>query len=103
MVVRLALWSLADSPATLEQLRDLVRDEPASAPGLLFGAWVSDDASERFGVVQLWATRDAAETPLPSALRELIGGDPPIAELFDAEATASIVPQLQRLGLAFTE
>jgi hypothetical protein len=28
VVLRLALWSLADSPATLEELRKLVRDEP---------------------------------------------------------------------------
>ena len=102
MVLRLALWSIADSVATLDELREVVRDEPVSAPGLLFGAWVSDEASERFGVVQLWATRDRAEAPLPPRLVELVGSEPPIAELFDVEATASIAPELQRLGLAFS-
>jgi hypothetical protein len=102
VVLRLALWSLAEAPATLEELRNLLGDEPATAPGLLFGAWVSDEASDRFGFVQLWETRDGAEAPLPPGLRELIGGDPPIAELFDVEATASVVSELQHLGLAFT-
>jgi hypothetical protein len=101
VVLRFALWSIADSTATLEELRGLLGDEPVSAPGLLFGAWVSDEASERFGVVQLWASRDGAEAPLPSRLVELVGSEPPIAEVFDVEATASIVPELQRLGLAF--
>ena len=101
MVLRLLLWSTADSVATLEELRGVVRDDPSSAPGLLFGAWVSDEASDRFGLVQLWDSRDGAEAPLPPRLVELIGGDPPIAELFDVEATASIAPELQQLGLAF--
>jgi hypothetical protein len=96
------LWSIADSAASLEELRDVVRDEPPSSPGLLFGAWVSAEAGERFGVVQLWDSREGAETPLPRRLVELVGSEPPIAELFDVEGTASVVPQLQHLGLAFT-
>jgi hypothetical protein len=102
VVLRLALWSIADSLATLDELRELVRDEPESAPGLLFGAWVSDEASERFGVLQLWATREVAEAPLPQRIVDLVGSEPPIAELFDVEGTASIVPELQGLGLAFS-
>jgi hypothetical protein len=100
VVLRLALWSTADSPATLDELRDVVRDEPVTAPGLLFGAWVSDESSERFGVAQLWETREGADAPLPPTLYQLLG-DPPIAELFDVEGTASMLPRLQGLGLAF--
>jgi len=102
VVLRLVLWSTADSTATIDELRDVVRGETTAAPGLLFGAWVSDDAGERLGVVQLWETREGAEAPLPRELVELIGGDPPIAELFDVEATSSVAPELQRLGLAFS-
>ena len=40
MLVRLVLWSLADSDATIEQLRDYLREESVErfqqVPGLLF-------------------------------------------------------------------
>jgi hypothetical protein len=49
----------------------------------------------------VWATREAAEQPLPSRARELIGKDPEIIELFDVEATVSVASGLSRLGLAF--
>ena len=101
MVARLALWSLADSAATVDELRDALRDEEPAPPGLLFGAWVSDETTERFGVFQLWTSGDAADEPLPARVRELIGADPVIAERFDLEATASAAPQLAQLGLAF--
>jgi hypothetical protein len=102
VVLRLVLWSTADSLATIDDLRDAVRGEPTVSPGLLFGSWVSDEAGERFGVVQLWETREGAEAPLPRELVELIGGEPPIAELFDVEATSSVAPELQGLGIAFS-
>jgi hypothetical protein len=43
----------------------------------------------------------AAEQPLPSRARELIGKDPEIAEVFDLEASVSVADQLERLGLVF--
>jgi len=104
MVVRLVLWSLADSQATIGELRRYLRDESVDAfgqvPGLLFKAWVSDDATERWGAIYVWESREAAEQPLPTRARELIGKDPEIAEVFDLEATVSVAPQLARLGLA---
>jgi hypothetical protein len=69
-------------------------------PGLLFKAWISDEATERWGAVYLWESRDAAEQPLPTRARELIGKDPEIAEDFDVEATVSVASELARLGLA---
>ncbi len=41
---------------------------------------------------------EAAEQPLPSRARELIGKDPEIAEVFDLEASVSVADQLARLG-----
>jgi hypothetical protein len=105
MVVRLVLWSLADSPTTIDELRDYLADESVAAfedvPGLLFKAWVSDEPGERWGAVYVWESREASEQPLPSRARELIGSDPQVVEVFDLEATVSVAPELQRLGLAF--
>ncbi|MGH3001842.1 MAG: hypothetical protein ACRDM1_04110 [Gaiellaceae bacterium] len=105
MLVRLVLWSLADADVTIETLRNYIRDEGVElyehAPGLLFKAWVSDEASERWGAVFVWESREAAEQGPASRARELIGKDPEIVELFDLEATVSVAPRLRELGLAF--
>jgi hypothetical protein len=105
VVLRFVLWSLADSDATIAELREYLRDESveqfAQVPGLLFKAWIADEATERWGAVYLWESSDAAEQPLPSRARELIGKDPDVAEVFDVEATVSVADQLARLGLAF--
>jgi hypothetical protein len=108
MLVRFVLWNLADSKTTIEELRRYLRDESvdqfADVPGLRFKAWISDDATERWGAVYVWETADAARQELPSRARELIGKDPDIAEEFDVEATIEgrfAVEELSRLGLAF--
>ena len=105
MVVRFVLWSLVDSQTTVEELRDYLRDEAVDAfaqvPGILFKAWISDEGGERWGAVYVFESAAAAEQPLPSRARELIGKDPDIAEIFDLEASVSVVPELARLGIAF--
>ncbi|HEX6699702.1 MAG TPA: YdhR family protein [Gaiellaceae bacterium] len=110
MVVRLVLWSLADSKTTIGELRRYVRDEAVDAfadvPGLRLKVWISDETTERWGAFYLFESAEAAERPLPSRVRELIGKDPEIAELFDVEATVEgrfLVEQLSRLGLAFED
>ena len=108
MILRLVLWSLADSKTTIGELRRYLRDDSVEAfadvPGLRFKAWISDEATERWGAVYLWETAEAAEQELPSRARELIGKEPDIGETFDVEATIEgrfLVEQLSRLGLAF--
>ena len=105
MIVRLVIWSLADSQTNVGELRRYLLDEAVPAfehvAGLLFKGWFSDEATERWGAVYVWASREASEQELPSRARELIGKDPDIVEVFDLEATVSIAPQLTRLGLAF--
>ena len=110
MLVRLVLWSLADSKTTIAELRRYLRDESVDefeqVPGLRFKAWISDEATERWGAVYLFESAEAAEQELPTRARELIGKDPDVAELFDIEATVEgrfAVEQLSRLGLAFEE
>ena len=108
MLVRLVLWSLADSKTTIEELRRYLRDESVDAfedvPGLRFKAWISDEATDRWGAVYLWESRDDAQQELPSRARELIGKEPDIGEEFDVEATIEgqfLVDALSRRGLAY--
>jgi hypothetical protein len=105
MVVRLVLWNLADSDTSIEELREYLRDEAvdafAAVPGLLFKGWISDAAGERWGAIYLFESAAAAEQPLPSRARELIGKDPDRVEVFDLEASVSVAGQLARLGLVF--
>jgi hypothetical protein len=105
MVVRFVLWNLADSLTSVAELRGYLRDEAVDAfadvPGLLFKGWIADELGERWGAVYLFESAAAAEQPLPSRARELIGKDPDIAEVFDLEASVSVAPELARLGLVF--
>ena len=108
MIVRLVLWSLADSRTTIEELRRYLRNESVDAfedvEGLRFKAWVSDEATERWGAVYVWESADAARQELPSRARDLIGKDPELVEEFDVEATIEgrfDFAELSRLGRAF--
>ena len=108
MLLRFVLWNLADSKTTIDELRRYLRDESVDAfadvRGLRFKAWISDEATERWGAVYLWESPEASEQEVPSRARELIGKDPDIIEVFDVEATIEgryAVEELSRLGLAF--
>jgi hypothetical protein len=108
MVVRIVLWSLADSKTNVDELRRYLQDEAVDAfaelEGLRFKAWISDPVGERWGAFYLFESREAADQPLPSRARELIGKDPELVEEFDLEATVEgryLDEELSRLGLAF--
>jgi hypothetical protein len=108
LLVRLVLWNLADSKTTIAELRRYLRDESVDAfeevPGLRFKAWISDEATERWGAVYLWESADATDQELPSRARDLIGKEPDLVEEFDVEATIEgrfAVEELSRRGLAF--
>jgi hypothetical protein len=85
VIVRLVLWSLADSKTTLAELRHHLDGASEEAPGLRFRAWISDETTERFGAVELWESAEAAEQAVPRRVRELIGKDPEVGEIFDVE------------------
>jgi Putative mono-oxygenase ydhR len=108
MVLRVVLWNLADSKTNIGELRRYLRDESvdefAQVPGLRFKAWVSDEATERWGAVYLWESAEVAQQALPGRVRELIGKDPEIGETFNVEATIEgrfDVEELSCRGLAF--
>jgi hypothetical protein len=85
VIVRLVLWSLADSKTTLAELRQHLGAVPEQAPGLRFRTWISDETTERFGAIELWESAEAAEQEVPRRVRELIGKDPEVGEIFDVE------------------
>jgi hypothetical protein len=108
VLVQLVLWNLADSKTTIEELRRYLRDESVGqyeeVPGLRLKAWISDEATERWGAIYFWESAEAAHHELPGRARELIGRDPDVAEEFDLEATiegAFTSDELSRRGLAF--
>ena len=73
MIVRLVLWSLADSKTTLDELRAHL---PALRPP---SVWISDEATERSGLLAF------GEPPPLGRVVELIGLEPLVAEDFDVE------------------
>jgi hypothetical protein len=87
VIVRLVLWSLADSKTTLDELRHHLDGASEQVPGLRFRTWISDETTERFGAVELWESAEAAEQGVPGQVRALIGKDPEVGETFDVEAT----------------
>jgi hypothetical protein len=108
MYVRLVLWNLADSTATIGELRRYLRDESVDqfeeVQGLRFKAWISDEVTDRWGAFYLWESREDSEQELPSRARELIGKPPDLVDEFDLEATVEgrhEAEVLSRLGLAF--
>ena len=108
MIVRIVLWSLADSKTTIEELRRYLRDEAvdefAEVEGLRFKAWILDPLGERWGAFYLFETREEADQVLPTGVRDLIGKDPEVVEEFDLEASIEgrfVDNELSRLGLAF--
>ena len=108
MLVRLLLWSLADAKTTTEELRRALRDEivdeVTNVPGLRLKLWLSDEAGERFGTLELWESADLATLPTHTRERELIGKDPEVGEEFDLEASVEgrfLEEELSRRGRAF--
>ena len=110
MIVRIALWSLADSMTTVEELRRYLGDEAVGehveADGLRLKLWVGDAGTERWGVIELFETRKAAEQEIPTRAEELIGKPPDVVEEFDLEGSvegAFTVEDLSHRGRAFDE
>jgi len=73
VIVRILIWSLVDSRATIEELTDAL---PALAPP---SEWIWSEPVERFGLVSF-----GDELPEGAGwARDLIGDDPDVYEEFD--------------------
>ncbi|MFF7978856.1 hypothetical protein ACFZDK_06960 [Streptomyces sp. NPDC007901] len=100
-------WDLAGSRQTIESLRGFLREEAVErfshVPGLRLKFWISDPATDRWGAVLLWESRQAAQAVLPNLAAPLIGYPPTERHAFDVEATvegASTLTTLAGHGLA---
>jgi hypothetical protein len=74
LLVRLLLWNLADSKTTLAELRGRLPELPDG------DVWISDEATERFGLISFSET-----LPDLGEVRELIGKEPELGEELDVE------------------
>ena len=108
MRVRVVWWDLDDSPATIAELREYLRDESVDAFGAVEGLrlklWIADDDRNRWGAIYLWESEEASRQRLPSRAREIIGKDPDFEEWFDLEASVEggfAEALLSRRGNAF--
>ena len=74
MIVRLLIWSVAESKTRIDELRESLPElDPPSQ-------WIWNDASERFGVL-------AFGEELPEAIgwaQDLVGAEPDVYEEFDS-------------------
>ena len=74
MIARILIWNLAESKATLDELREHLPELPEG------DVWISNGVQDSFGVISF-----AGELPDLTRVRELIGEEPVIAEEFDGE------------------
>lgn len=74
MVCRILIWNLFESKTTLEELREHLPPLPEG------DVWISNAASDRFGVVCF-----GESLPDIAEVQELIGDEPAVAEEFDVE------------------
>jgi len=74
VTVRLLLWNLAESKTNLDELRANLPDLPEG------DQWLSDAASERFGLISFSGSLEEVER-----IRALNGKAPEIGEEFELE------------------
>lgn len=73
-VARILIWSLYESKTTLAELREHLPELPGG------DVWISNDATERFGLVSF-----SREPPELERVAELIGAQPAVYEEFEVE------------------
>lgn len=107
MRVEIAWWDLDGTTATIDSLREHLRDGAAEAwaavEGLRLKFWMADRDGNRWGAVMLWEGERPAEIP-PNRAAELIGHPADHRLGFDIEAAvegAYTVEALHGLGPVF--
>ena len=85
MIARLVFWSLAETAADLDDLRDAVDEGGETPSGRRFVAFVSDESSERFGEFSIWDSVEDSELAGPGRIGEVAGRAPDLWEHFDLE------------------
>ncbi|MGC7102900.1 hypothetical protein ACPZ19_50250 [Amycolatopsis lurida] len=93
MYLAIVVWDLRESSATVEGLRDYLRDHAvdayAAVPGLTAKYWFANPGSQTWGAVYvLESAAPLLEINRVSRAVELIGYPPTSTSLFDLEAVA---------------
>lgn len=108
MRIDIAWWDLDRSAATIDSLREHLRDGTAErwagVHGLRLKFWTADRERNRWGAVMLWETERPAVLP-PNRAAELIGFPPTHRSSFEIEAVVEGVhamAALHGLGPVFT-
>ncbi|MFG2092761.1 hypothetical protein [Streptomyces sp. NPDC048612] len=110
MYISIVLWNLEKSDATVESLREYLRDYAVDAYSTLKGmrmkTWFADAEKGYWGAVYLWDGVNM-ENPLSvSRAIELIGYPPTTTSVFAVEAIAegvSVIESFAGVGRAFEE
>ncbi|MER5732506.1 hypothetical protein ABT084_29925 [Streptomyces sp. NPDC002138] len=110
MRVDIAWWELAGTGASIDALREHLREEAVDAwvdvPGLVLKLWIADRPGNRWGAVMLWTERPPTDTLPANRAAELIGGPPTHRSRFEVEAAVEGVHPLvtlHGLGAAFAD
>lgn len=108
MRTEIAWWDLDQSSATIDSLREHLRDATVeqwtAVHGLRLKFWIADQGRNRWGAVMLWET-DRPDVLPPNRAAELIGYPPTHRSDFDVEAMVEgmyTVADLHGLGPVFT-
>ncbi|MEV5483772.1 MULTISPECIES: hypothetical protein [Streptomyces] len=110
MYISIVLWNLKNSDATVESLREYLRDYAVDAfstlKGMRMKTWFADSERGYWGAVYLWDGVNM-ENPLSvSRAIELIGYPPTTTSVFAVEAIAegvSVIESFAGVGRAFEE
>lgn len=108
MYVNIVVWDLEKSDATVESLREYLRDYAVDAfsklEGMRMKTWFSNSAKGIWGAVYLWDSPEHMHNPLTvSRAIELIGYPPTSLSVFEVEAVAegrSVVESFAGVGRA---
>ncbi|MEV6331144.1 hypothetical protein [Streptomyces sp. NPDC051909] len=110
MYVSIVLWNLKNSTATVESLREYLRDYAVDAFSTLRGmrlkTWFADAEKGYWGAVYLWDGVDMQNPLSVSRAIELIGYPPTTTSVFAVEAIAegiSVIESFAGVGRAFED
>ncbi|MDA2810209.1 hypothetical protein O4J56_06120 [Nocardiopsis sp. RSe5-2] len=110
MYISIVVWNLAESEATVESLREYLRDYAVDAFSTLRGmrmkTWFADAEKGYWGAVYLWDGEKMGNPRSVSKAIELIGYPPTSTSVFAVEAIAegiSAIESFEGVGRAFEE
>ncbi|MFF9809291.1 hypothetical protein ACF1G5_29930 [Streptomyces coeruleorubidus] len=110
MYVQIVIWNLKNSDATVESLREYLRDYAVDAfstlKGMRMKTWFADAEKGYWGAVYLWDGAKVGNPLSVSRAIELIGYPPTTTSVFAVEAIAegvSVIESFKGVGRAFEE